>query len=115
MPCDVLHMTLYSRIFENIPDAVLVIEQDGTIRHANRQAEAMFAFTNGGLVGRSVDQLLPARFSQGHSRHRDGYLGEPRAPDGCGTRAAEDARRWRGVSRRRDAESDGRRRSKGWC
>ncbi len=78
-------MTLYARIFENIPDAVLVIEQDGTIRHANRQAEAMFAFADGGLVGRSVDQLLPQRFSHGHAGHRDEYLAEPRLrPMGAG-------------------------------
>lgn len=78
-------MDLYSRIFQSIPDAVFVVDSNGTIRDANRQAHSLFDYAPSELVGRPIETLIPQRFSGGHSRHRDAYLSGPRLrPMGAG-------------------------------
>ncbi|HEY0931823.1 MAG TPA: histidine kinase dimerization/phosphoacceptor domain -containing protein [Gemmatimonas sp.] len=78
-------MSLYARIFEFIPDAVLVVGADGHIRQANPQAATMFGLSIHDLQSRLVDDLIPGRFGRGHARHREAYLSGPRMrPMGAG-------------------------------
>jgi PAS domain S-box-containing protein len=78
-------MSLYARIFEFIPDAVLVVGADGRIQQANPQAATMFGFSATDLQSRLVDELIPNRFGRGHARHREAYLSGPRMrPMGAG-------------------------------
>lgn len=68
-----------SRAFlESAPDAVLVIEPDGTIALVNAQAEILFDYERTDLIGRPVEILLPERFRDVHIGHRSSYLAEPR-------------------------------------
>lgn len=78
-------MEIYERIFEFTPDALLVVGPDGRIRRANTQAETLFGHPRRALVGMAVEEMIPQRYAQGHSRHRDGYLTGPRVrPMGAG-------------------------------
>lgn len=67
-------MDLFAGIFESIPDAVLVVDTQGSIRHANRQAHLMFGYDDGALPSQPIERLIPQRFARGHSAHRDRYL-----------------------------------------
>jgi PAS domain S-box-containing protein len=67
-------MDLFAGIFESIPDAVLVVERSGMIRHANRQAHQMFVVPEDGLLGLPIERLIPHRFARGHDHHRERYL-----------------------------------------
>src|SRR5262249_11431094 len=47
--------------------------------------ESSFGYARDGLIGQSVEILLPERFGTVHSRHRDGFFAEPRVrPMGLG-------------------------------
>lgn len=67
------------------PDAVIGVAPDGTIVEANHQAEQLFAYGPGELLGLGVDVLVPVTARQVHHRHRAGYLRDPRPrPMGAG-------------------------------
>ncbi|HYL02863.1 MAG TPA: PAS domain S-box protein [Steroidobacteraceae bacterium] len=59
------------------PDAMLIVDEAGVIRFANRQASALFGYSHEQLIGRAIEQLMPARFRGRHVEHRRGYLGAP--------------------------------------
>lgn len=51
----------YLGLLENAPDAMLFLNNNGNVEEANRKAKDLLAFTNGGLIGRSFEALLPQR------------------------------------------------------
>ena len=56
---------------------LLLVDGTGTIRLANRQAEAVFGYGSGELLGKPVGLLLPERLRQAHERHYDEYFAHP--------------------------------------
>jgi len=68
----------FEAFLEAAPDAMVVIGQSGTIRLANGQAEKLFGYERGELLGRPVEQLVPSRYRDAHSGHRATYFGDPR-------------------------------------
>lgn len=60
-------------VLDAVPDAVLGIDADGNIMLANVAAERVFATAAQGLLGRSVETLLPERFRSAHCRWREAY------------------------------------------
>ncbi len=65
--------SLYERIFEFSPDAILVIDGEGKIMAANAQVERLFGYSRGEIRGQTVDLLIPERFRHAHSGHREEY------------------------------------------
>ncbi|MEH6355643.1 MAG: EAL domain-containing protein [Marinobacter sp.] len=59
------------------PVATIMIDKNGIILVANRLTHSMFRYPDHGLVGLSVDQLLPDQFRQGHKNYRREYLRNP--------------------------------------
>lgn len=70
-------MEIYHRIFEYLPDAVLVVDRDGCITRANSQAEKMFGYNRNELIGQTVEILIPLRFAARHVEHRSRFLAQP--------------------------------------
>jgi PAS domain S-box-containing protein len=64
---------------EAAPDAVVIVDQRGTIVLVNSQTERLFGHARADLVGREVDILVPERFRNRHPTHRQGYFHDPRA------------------------------------
>jgi PAS domain S-box-containing protein len=74
-----------NQLLESAPDAIVIVDLEGTIRHVNAAAERLFSYPRAALLGRSVDLLLPEALRQLHVVHRDEYAAEPRArPIGVG-------------------------------
>ena len=69
---------MFERLFENAPDAVVVVDSDGIIRKVNQQVETMFGYMREELLGDRVERLIPERFHQVHRQHRRGYFTDPR-------------------------------------
>ena len=70
--------TLLSRVFfEAVPDAMVAVNQDGIIVQVNSQTERLFGYTEGELVGQSVEVLVPVEKRGLHHRHRDRYRKQP--------------------------------------
>jgi len=68
---------LLRQLFAAAPSAMLMVAADGTIRLANRAAEALFGFGPGELAGHEVDELVPPRFRSQHPRHRSEFFARP--------------------------------------
>jgi PAS domain S-box-containing protein len=70
-------------VLEQLPDAILVVDLQGTIRYANAQAGRLFSQEN--LVDAPVDILLPQHLRERHVRHRKRYALQPHLrPMGAG-------------------------------
>jgi PAS domain S-box-containing protein len=67
----------YRALFESAPDAVLVIDSDGSIVALNPQAERMFGYAAQELRGQPIERLLPERFADAHRAHRTNYTNNP--------------------------------------
>ena len=62
--------SLFQRIVEEMPEAVLFADRQGVVRLWNRGAEAIFGYSAAEAVGQSLDLIVPDRF---RDRHWDGY------------------------------------------
>ena len=69
----------YRAVFEASPDAMLIVDAEGTIRDLNPQAVAMFGWSREELDGSPVDRLVPVASRARHERHRRHYGEAPRA------------------------------------
>jgi formate hydrogenlyase transcriptional activator len=77
--------SLFEKLFEFLPDAVVVVDQRGSIVRANAQVEATFGYQRDEIVGQSVEMLMPERFHAIHPKHRANYDAKPhRRPMGAG-------------------------------
>lgn len=76
---------MFQRLFDNSPDAFLLVDRTGIIVRANRKAETLFGWEPDELVGCPVDTLLPAPAQARHGAHLAAYFAAPRArPMGAG-------------------------------
>ncbi|MFJ9567511.1 PAS domain S-box protein [Streptomyces fuscichromogenes] len=60
-------------LLEAAPDAMVIVDDTGTIRLVNAQTEALFGYGREELLDRPVELLMPHRFRGQHTVHRDGY------------------------------------------
>ncbi|WP_406432538.1 PAS domain S-box protein [Streptomyces sp. NBC_00631] len=60
-------------LLEAAPDAMVIVDDTGTIRLVNAQTEALFGYGREELLDRPVELLMPHRFRGHHTVHRDGY------------------------------------------
>jgi len=65
--------TLFEKLFEASPDAIVVTDAEGRITSINSQVERLFGYGRQQLIGQSVEILVPERFRQAHPGHRDAY------------------------------------------
>ncbi|MGW1613292.1 SpoIIE family protein phosphatase [Streptomyces sp. NPDC002285] len=63
----------FRALLEAAPDAMVIVDDRGTIKLVNAQTEALFGYRRDELLGRPVELLVPKRFQTHHTRHRDGY------------------------------------------
>ncbi len=67
------------------PDALVIVDQQGTIVLVNELAEAMFGYSQEALAGQPLEILLPERARAAHVAHRARYTAAPcRRPMGAG-------------------------------
>jgi PAS domain S-box-containing protein len=86
---ELLDETLLRGLYETAPDAMVAVDQRGTIVLANAQMERLFGYTRDELVGSSVDLLVPDAVRGRHPAHRHTYFTEPRVrPMGAGMELA---------------------------
>ncbi len=80
-----LSSELVRSVLDSAPDAMIIIDAQGTVIFANRQVTALFGHNRAAIVGQPVEVLLPERFRHRHSAHRSGYSSNVRIrPMGMG-------------------------------
>ena len=68
---------LFNNFLEAAPDAVVIIDQNGTIVRVNGQAEKMFGYTREELMGQELEMLMPLRLRGVHRGQRAGFVAHP--------------------------------------
>lgn len=66
------------QLLESAPDAMVVVNQHGTIILANSQTERLFGYSNQELIGQAVEVLIPEAIRNQHSKNRTDYAAAPR-------------------------------------
>ena len=76
---------VFRSLFESAPDAILIVDSVGHIILFNKKAEALFGYSQGELLGKPVEVLVPSHLHQEHAQHRARYSTNPQArPMGTG-------------------------------
>ena len=65
--------SLFEKLFEASPDAIVVTDADGRITSINSQVERLFGYVRQELIGQDVEILVPERFRKAHPGHRGAY------------------------------------------
>jgi PAS domain S-box-containing protein len=68
--------TMFETLYEQSPDAIIVVDEIGKIDRVNAPAEALFGFSRERMLGQSIEILLPERLRNVHPAHRAGYMKE---------------------------------------
>lgn len=72
-------------LLESAPDAIVIVDESGTIQIVNGQAEKLFGYEREQLIGQKVDILVPTELRETHAEHRRHYVADPRTrPMGIG-------------------------------
>lgn len=72
-------------LLESAPDAIVVVDLEGRIQIVNGQAESMFGYERGEMLGSLVEMLVPHGSRALHSGYREAYFEQPRTrPMGAG-------------------------------
>ncbi|HZV04314.1 MAG TPA: PAS domain S-box protein [Gemmataceae bacterium] len=68
----------FQSFLEAVPDAVILVNQEGLIVQINAHAEQLFGYSRDELLGQAVELLVPERFRGNHVAQRAAYFAEPR-------------------------------------
>jgi PAS domain S-box-containing protein len=76
---------LFRHICEAAPDGIIVVDRQGCVILANKQAESMFGVVHNELLGQRVEALIPAPAREAHLEFREEYARRPETrPMGTG-------------------------------
>lgn len=75
----------FRRALDAAPDAIVLVDRGGCMVLVNAEAERLFGYEPGELVGRPLEILVPPRMRAGHAGLRGQFFGNPhRRPMGSG-------------------------------
>lgn len=67
----------FRKIFESSVEAIIMVDDTGKILLANPVTERMFGYEKNGLIGVSVEDLLPEQLRKKHVTYRKGFTAHP--------------------------------------
>ncbi len=65
-------------LIETAPDALVIVDEQGTIEIVNSEAEKLFGYLRQELIGQKIEILVPERARQRHPRLRQEYFRQPK-------------------------------------
>ena len=67
----------FRQAIEAAPAAMIMVDREGIIAHANHEAAELFGYTVGTLVGQSIEVLVPSDKRVHHPINRQNYVANP--------------------------------------
>lgn len=67
----------FRQAVESAPNAIVMVNESGTIEMVNSQTETFFGYSRDELIGQPVEMLVPERFRSAHIGYRQAYLAAP--------------------------------------
>jgi PAS domain S-box-containing protein len=64
-------------LLRSSPDALIVVDDRGSIRFANDTVRDVLGYDPDALIGKSVDTLIPQRLRANHGKHTAGFMRNP--------------------------------------
>lgn len=64
----------FRQVVESAPNAMLLVDRNGSITLANQQASVLFGYSQEELLHAQVEMLIPERFRPHHGALRDGFF-----------------------------------------
>ncbi|HTT33517.1 MAG TPA: PAS domain S-box protein [Methylomirabilota bacterium] len=68
----------FRALLESAPDAMVIVDANGSISLINGQTEKLFGYKREELLGQPIENLIPERFREHHLSHREEYAYSPR-------------------------------------
>lgn len=68
---------VFERLYDSLPDGVLLVNAKGEILRVNAQAEKLFGYSRAELLGQPVELLVPDRFRVAHVNQRTSFQNNP--------------------------------------
>jgi two-component system, sporulation sensor kinase E len=69
----------FKALLESAPDAMVIVDETGTISIVNTQLEKLFGYDREELIGKAIEFLIPDRFHGAHRNYRNHFFAKPRA------------------------------------
>lgn len=77
-PIKVESINFIDSLFELSPDALILVDDKGTIKKVNEQLSAMFGYSPSEVHGEKIEFLMPERFRDKHPEQRGEYMKNPK-------------------------------------
>jgi len=61
-------------ILDTVPDAMIVIDEQGVMQYFSTAAERLFGYTSQQAIGKNVKMLMPSPYREAHDGYLDRYL-----------------------------------------
>lgn len=72
-------------LFQSAAQGIVIVDRSGNIVMANPASERLFGYSAGELIGKPIENLVPATMSQSHGDYRARYFASPQTrPMGLG-------------------------------
>ena len=71
-------LLLSADLLEALPDAIVAVDNDGTIVQINSQTEGLFGYDRDELIGQKVEMLVPESYRGQHHHHRETFAQTPK-------------------------------------
>lgn len=68
----------FKSLLESAPDAMVIVDENGKIFMANKQAERIFGYSASEFESESIEKLIPNRYSTFHRDHMERFFMDPR-------------------------------------